>query len=86
MQKQMFSIYDSKAKVFSNPFTSINTATAVRDFQRAASDPHSDISRFPEDYTLFDLATFDDVTGVIAFNSVPVNLGIASQFKPIMEG
>ncbi|AXH74860.1 MAG: nonstructural protein [Microviridae sp.] len=86
MQKRLFSIYDSKAKVFSAPFTSINSATAIRDFQRAACDPSSDICNFPEDYTLFEMASFDDNTGVIDYNLTPVNLGLAAQFKNPMEG
>ncbi|AXH75077.1 MAG: nonstructural protein [Microviridae sp.] len=86
MIKYLYSIYDNKAKAFSNPFTSVNDHTAVRDFQRAATDPNSDICRFPEDYTLFQIASFNDENAVLDYKSQIVNLGIASSFKPILEG
>lgn len=81
MQKFFYSVYDSKAKVFSNPFTSVNHLTATRDFNRAANDPSSDISKFPEDYTLYEIGSFDDVLGILVPHENPTNLGMAIQFK-----
>jgi len=81
MIKFLFSVYDSKAAVYSNPFVSLNQAVALRDFNRAATDSNSDISRFPEDYTLVELGEFDDETSVMHLHTQPVNLGHASQFK-----
>ncbi|AXH77074.1 MAG: nonstructural protein [Microviridae sp.] len=86
MQKSMFSCFDSKAGVFSSPFTSINSNVALRDFSMAASDPNSQISQYPEDYILYEIATFDDSTGVITEIAPPINLGHASQFKILQEG
>ncbi|AXH74677.1 MAG: nonstructural protein [Microviridae sp.] len=80
MQKSIFSVFDSKASVFATPFTSTNTATATRDFSRACNDPQSDLSAFPEDYFLYQIATFDDQTGLISPVQI-INLGNASQFK-----
>ncbi|AXH75449.1 MAG: nonstructural protein [Microviridae sp.] len=77
--KKMFSVYDSKAQVFSNPFTSHNTFTALRDFQAAALDGNSQISQYPEDFVLFEIGHFEDETGVLS-PCLPVNLGNADQF------
>lgn len=86
MQKFLFSVYDSKAAVYGNPFTSVNVTVAIRDFQAAAQSPNSSVAMFPEDYTLFQLGSFDDSTGVIEYLQNPVNLGLASQFRTTQEG
>lgn len=79
--KFLFSVYDSKAGVFSNPFTSVNKFTAIRDFQNAVNDANSAISQYPDDYILYEVGSFDDSTGDVCTSSPIVNLGVASQFK-----
>jgi len=74
MLKKMYSVYDSKSEIFSSPFTSVNDSTAVRDFSRAVNDEQTDINRFPLDYSLFTLGTFDDTSGVITPASPPAVL------------
>jgi len=56
---------DAKTNVFGLPFTQHNEAMAMRSFQRAAIDPNSDVSLFPDDFALFQLGEYDDDTGVI---------------------
>lgn len=73
MTKKMFSVYDIKAAVFSSPFTSIRNETAIRDFTNACNDPDSMLSKNPGDYHLYELAEFDDYTGVITPIS-PINM------------
>lgn len=85
MVTSIFSVYDSKAKVFAPPFISINDLTAVRDFHRAANDPDSNIFLYPTDYTLFKIGTFDDSTGVITVIDVHENFGLASQFVEVCK-
>lgn len=63
MIKVVCSVFDAKAGLFSNPFYSVNTAVAKRDFFAGCSDPKSGLSRNAEDYSLFQVATFDDESG-----------------------
>lgn len=77
----VFSIYDSKAKVYSQPFHSVNVATACRSMAALVNDRESQVARTPEDFTLFQVATFDDVVGVYVPLKEHHNLGIASNFK-----
>lgn len=81
MERFLYSVFDAKSRVFSIPFTSVNKFTALRDFNSAASDPQSDINRYPEDYSLYELARFDDESGLIAPHPQPEHLGLAIQFK-----
>lgn len=81
MLKYVYSVFDSKSRTFCNPFVSINQFTALRDFRSASNDPASDIAKYPEDFTLYQLASFDDESGLLAPEPQAVNLGMAIQFK-----
>lgn len=82
MEKLLFTVFDSKSRVFSNPFTSANLLTAQRDFERAANDKNSDICLFPNDYTLYEIGKFDDTLGIVIPHENPYNRGLATQYKP----
>ncbi|ALS03691.1 VP5 [Gokushovirus WZ-2015a] len=58
-------VYDQKARLFSAPFTSATEETAIRDFARAVSDTRSMVDKFPQDYELHCLGSFDEVSGEI---------------------
>ena len=60
MKLSIYSIYDSVAEVFNKPFTSINNATAEREFvQSVKEQPHKN------DYILYYLGDFNDANGQI---------------------
>lgn len=80
---QVFSVFDSKAKVYSQPFYSINAGVAVRSFTDLVNDPGSSVHRYPEDFTLFQIATFDDARGVVVPLPEHFNLGLAAAFKGV---
>jgi len=79
MEKGLFAVLDTKSKIFSNPFTAINSAVAIRDFRSACLDPNTDISRNPADYALYRVGSYDDLLGAVA-PITPENLGFATQF------
>jgi len=72
MIKKIFSVYDRKAQAYSNPFYATRTELAIRDFQYASKDPQSDLSKYPEDFVLVELGTFDDSTAVLCLEDQPV--------------
>lgn len=63
MIKVVCSVFDSKAGLYSNPFYSVNSAVAKRDFFAGCADPNSGLNRNPEDYALYQVAHFDDESG-----------------------
>lgn len=81
MIKKVFSVFDSKAKLFSTPFYSHNDKTAQRDFARAVNDSNSDLSKFSEDYSLMELGEFDDENGSFNIHTAPINHGLGSTYK-----
>lgn len=60
----MFTIYDSKAETYSEPFGAQNSASATRSWTQAVNDGKCIYSKNPEDFTLFECGVFDCTTGV----------------------
>jgi len=65
MIKVVCSVRDSAADLFGQPFFVPTTAMALRGFADAVkrADGDSDLTKHPDDFTLFELGTFDDETG-----------------------
>lgn len=81
MKLKIYSVYDSKAKAYNSPFYLRNSGEATRGFSDVVNDGKSQISKYPEDYTLFELGEFDDEMGSIAMYDAKITLGGALQFK-----
>jgi len=60
---KMYSIRDSKAEVYNTPFYQRSHGEAERAFTQLVGDDKSTVSKFPEDYDLYYLGTWDDQTG-----------------------
>jgi len=80
---RVMSIYDSGVSVFGTPFHVNHVQHGIRYFQTLARHEKSDVSRFPSQFTLFELGEFDDQNGVITMHSAPVSLGLASSFQEV---
>ena len=82
MLLRVFSIYDYKVGAYAQPFYSRTTAEAIRSVTEALNDPQSTISKYPQDFALFDLGTYDDQTGRFESAAAPLSLGVLVEFKP----
>lgn len=82
MEFKVFSVFDSKLGVHKEgmQFNSRFVGDAKRAFQNAANNPKTEVCRFPDDFTLYEVATFDDETGRYTALEYPVNHGVASSF------
>nr|QJB19035.1 MAG: nonstructural protein [Microvirus sp.] len=78
MIKKIFTVYDRKAQVYSLPFFAARTELAIRDYQYAQKDPASDLSKYPDDFVLCELGTFDDHTAVICMDDQPIIINTVS--------
>lgn len=81
----LYSVYDSKSKTYSNPFTALNDDEAKRSFFDAVHDNSTSISRHPEDYTIFRIGDFNVATAELTY-SKHVSLGKGIEFKVVKEG
>lgn len=65
MLMQIFSVYDGKSKAFARPFFSFNVSTATRELQASVREGGSLLSKFPDDFQLWHIGTFNDEVGSV---------------------
>lgn len=78
---KLFCIRDSKAEIYNTPFVQKSHGEAERTFSRLANEPDQLICRNPEDFDLFFLGEFDELTGKISPMESPLHLKKAIDFK-----
>jgi len=81
MNYSLFSIFDVKTQIFSQPFMQRTTSEAIRSFQGTCSDnnPNNLINSFPSDYSLYLIGSFDESTGSLA-SQHPQQIANATEF------
>lgn len=85
MRQGIYAIRDSKTEAFSTPFFSFNNATAIRSFTDAVNDPNTNLNKHSEDFAIFHIADWDDITGELT-PVTPTNLGLATDYKESQNG
>lgn len=80
MRLIMASVRDSKADAWQSPLFFQSSAQAVRSFIDAVNDRSTEFGKHPEDYTLFELGTFDQRSGEIEVHIAPQALGVGVNF------
>lgn len=81
MKTKIFTVYDSKAECFSAPSFIGATGQATRSFEASANTPDNDFNKYPGDFTLFEIGTWDDEKAIITMYESKVNLGTALEYK-----
>lgn len=73
MKLRIFAIRDTKAEAYLPPFFERTNETAIRAVQKATTeDPN--FQTYAEDYSLWELGTFNDSNGIIDARKAPVHL------------
>lgn len=63
MKLGIFTVFDIKAGAYLRPFFSLTAGTAVREFATELNNPESNFAKYPEDFHVVELGSFDDSTG-----------------------
>jgi len=79
MRTKVFSVYDQKAKVYSQPFISPTVGYAVRMFEDQVRTEGHAWNKHPEDYTLFEIGEYDDKSAEMIASKLQ-NHGVAIQY------
>ncbi len=79
MNELAFSVYDSAANRYLEPFFAPTMEFAIRGFREAVNKEGHQFKKFPEDYTLYHIGGFDAETGNLQ-QSEPRSLGVAITF------
>ncbi|AZL82862.1 hypothetical protein [Apis mellifera associated microvirus 30] len=81
MKLLMFSTYDSKVKAWNTPFFLPETISIEREWAAACNNPESKYNQHAEDYTLFEIGSYEVKTGKITAHDAPISIGTAIHFK-----
>lgn len=74
MKLGIFAVRDSAMDAYMRPFMVAAAGVAIREFVDECSRKESQFFAHPEDFELFELGAFDDVTGGVVALSPPRSL------------
>ena len=82
---KIFTVYDSKVEAYMTPFFERSSGSAIRGFEQTCLDGKSSFSLYASDYTLFEIGTYDDETGMVEAYPSFISLGNGIEFAPPPE-
>lgn len=82
MITRIYSVRDTAANAFLQPFFTATDGLAIRSFMDAVNGPDSQFSRHSADYSLYLLGDFDDSDG--SFTPVPEPLRLMTGFDALI--
>ena len=78
-KKQVYAVFDIKSNLFSSPHHLQSNGVAIRSFSQACEDQQTEFNKFPEDYSLYHLGSFDIESGLLD-PETPKQIANASEF------
>nr|QJB19446.1 MAG: nonstructural protein [Microvirus sp.] len=71
--KSIVCVKDTAAMVFGQPFVVQHVAQAVRSLRDEVNskESSSDVAKHPDDFDLYELASFDEDTGIVSVEGFP---------------
>lgn len=80
MLLKVFTVYDSKAEFYMQPFCMKSKGEAIRAFSESCNDDKTSLGKYPADFTLFEIGEFDDAKGTYLLHNTLINCGIGNEF------
>jgi len=80
MKLKVFCVFDSKISLHLQPFFFPATGQALRAFEEAVSDSKTSFAKYPADFTLLEIGTYEESTGLFEMLPVKINLGTALEY------
>lgn len=71
----IYTIHDNKAAAYLPPFYLHNKNMAIRSFADCVQEEGHQFNKHPEDYSLWEIGEFDDLTGEIIYHTPHKALG-----------
>nr|WAE43789.1 MAG: nonstructural protein [Microviridae sp.] len=87
MNQKIYNVYDSKAESWGMPLFYDCRANALRSLQECvnANDEKNQISKYPADFTFFEIGSYNQQTGSFELYETKINLGLAIEYKKSVE-
>lgn len=80
MKTKVYTVYDSKAESYLQPFFAQSNGAALRSFIEAINTAGHQFNKYAADFTLFEIGEYDHSTGKISNNHTTINLGCGLSF------
>lgn len=77
---KIFTVYDSKVEAYLQPFFMKSKGEAIRAFTEVCLDKNSNIAKYPHDFTLFELGSYDDSNATFNMYVTPISLGLGIEY------
>ena len=81
MQLKIFTVYDAKVEAYLQPFYMQSKGAAIRAITECLNDPKHQFAKYPADYTLFEIGSWDDSNCKFDLHKAPVSLGVLLEFR-----
>lgn len=80
MQK-VFTVYDSKSESYDRPWTAQSLGIALRSIMDVLKDTSHPFSKWPADFTLFEIGEYDEHTGSLMPYHAKINRGVLLELR-----
>lgn len=80
MKLKLFCVFDAKIGAYNRPFCARTVGEAIHMFESSVKAEQSGMKGFEVDYSLFEVGSFDDVTGGFDCPNAPQQVAVATQF------
>lgn len=84
MKLNVYTVYDSKAEIYIQPFCLQTRGEAIRSWDDVVNDPKTQYYKHPSDFTLFELGTYDTLTSKYNLLDAKIPIGSGNEFKKDM--
>jgi len=84
MKLKVYCVYDSKSEGYGTPLFYDCRANAIRSLQEAVNESGNErnqLSKYPADFTFFEIGEYDRSSGIVTMYESKVNLGLAIEYK-----
>lgn len=81
MMFKVFTVYDSKAECYLPPIYVKSKGEVIRSIGELANNPEHNFGKYPEDYTLFEVGSWNDNDCKFDLLSTPNSMGVILEFK-----
>ena len=86
MEKNLYSILDTKSQLYSPPFVAQNDAIAIRMVMDILRNPDNNLSRYPEDHQLMVVGFWDEINGdILPVEKAPKLVDPITKIKQLTE-
>lgn len=82
MKFNLYAVLDSKVQAFLHLHTYRNDGEAIRAFCASIEDTKTNFYKWPEDFTLCRVGTYDEESGKVEGETAPVSIVKAVDFHP----